>query len=282
MNQDNNQKKTENLIDQKEEKDFLAREEIKTMEKDISRLRETEADRERERVSRIKTAEEIARDKEREKLAQRASLERDLAEKEAMAREERIKRMREEREAKKSVSTQIETKKTEAFTGGFRDALKETQAREEEQRKKFLDRIVARAEGREEVPVPPPIPPVIRETPRQAPEPPKIILKKPSLGQKIWIRIVLSLLVLSILALVATFWYWYLAVREKPEITAPINPVAEQKELAIPPPLFSFEGSQTLTLKISQTSEVPTQLLKTLQSTTTLGEISRILIEDTK
>ena len=105
MNQDNNQKKTENLIDQKEEKDFLAREEIKTMEKDISRLRETEADRERERVSRIKTAEEIARDKEREKLAQRASLERDLAEKEAMAREERIKRMREEREAKKVPQT---------------------------------------------------------------------------------------------------------------------------------------------------------------------------------
>jgi hypothetical protein len=31
MNQDNNQKKVENLIDQKEEKDFLAREEVKTM-----------------------------------------------------------------------------------------------------------------------------------------------------------------------------------------------------------------------------------------------------------
>ena len=78
-----NQKKVANLVEQKEEKDFLAREEIKTMGKDISNLRETEARRERERVAKIKTEEEVAREKEREKLAEKASLERELAEKEA-------------------------------------------------------------------------------------------------------------------------------------------------------------------------------------------------------
>ncbi len=58
-----------------------------------------------------------------------------------------------------------------------------------------------------------------------------LFLKKPGFGQKLWIRIVLALLVLSILALAATFWYWYLAVRGEPEITTPVNPTPEQKAL---------------------------------------------------
>jgi len=102
MNQETNQKKVANLTDQKEEKDFLVREEIKTMEKDMSKLREAEARQERSRISHIKTAEEIIREKEREKLAEQASLERDLAEKEAQEREERIRKIREERGAKEN------------------------------------------------------------------------------------------------------------------------------------------------------------------------------------
>jgi len=62
-----NPNKITNLSDQKEEKDLLAREEVKTMEKDTSHLREIEARRERERLAEIKTAEELAKEREREK-----------------------------------------------------------------------------------------------------------------------------------------------------------------------------------------------------------------------
>ena len=271
MNQDNNQKKAANLIDQKEEKDFLAREEVKTMEKDLSGLREVEARRERER----------------EELAQKASLERDLAEKEAEAREERIRKIREERGVKEDALVQTETEKSAAAAGEFRGALRETQTREEELRQKFLDRVAARAEGREEeAPVLSPLPPTPPEMKEEKlPEITKASFKKPSSGQKVWIRIVLSLLVLSVLALVATFLYWYFGIREKtpveePEITTPVNPIPEQKELVIPPSLFYTENSETL--EISQASEVPFLLAQALKSKIDLGSVNRILIEDTE
>jgi hypothetical protein len=38
--------------------------------------------------------------------------------------------------------------------------------------------------------------------------------EKPS-AEKIWIRVVLSILVLALLGAVATFWYWYFVVRER-------------------------------------------------------------------
>src|SRR4030042_4798939 len=42
-----------------EKKEFLKREEIRTMERDISKLRETEAGKERERISSLEPAEKI-------------------------------------------------------------------------------------------------------------------------------------------------------------------------------------------------------------------------------
>ena len=124
MAQENNQNKITNLSDQKEEKDLLAREEVKTMEKDTSHLREIEARRERERLARIKTAEEIAREKEREGLAEKSALARDLAEQEAKAREERIIKMRETRAVEESAQAQAKTEQAEIATGEFRGALK--------------------------------------------------------------------------------------------------------------------------------------------------------------
>jgi len=288
MNQETNQKKVENLIEQKEEKDFLAREEVKTMQKDMSRLREIEARRERERVAKIKTEEEIIRDQERQKMAEQASTERSLAEKEAKEREEKISRIREEREIKQSAFTQTETEKKEVATGEFRGALRETQNREEELRKRFMARVEAKAEGKEEV-VPPPLPPIppIAKVEKKPIETAKTLFKKPSSGQKVWVRVVLSLLIVAVLALAATFAYWYFSVREttpiqKPENNTPVTPEPEVKvkELVIPPSLFYTESSQTL--KISEISEVPFLLFQALQGKTEQGSVSRILLEDTK
>ena len=276
-----NPNKITNLSDQKEEKDLLAREEVKTMEKDTSHLREIEARQERERLARIKTAEEIAREKEREKLAEKSALARDLAEQEAKAREERIIKMRETRTVEESAQAQAKTEQAEIATGEFRGALKETQAKEEELRKKFLDRVEARAEGREEAPPLPPVPPtlpIVEE--KKSPEIPKTFVKKPGPGQKLWIRIVLGLLILAILAAAATFGYWYFVVRGGPETTAPVNRIPEQKELVIPPPLFYVENTQTV--KIAETSEVPFVLAQFVQTETALSSVNRILFEDTK
>jgi len=266
MNQEDNQK---------EEKDFLTREEVKTMQKDISGLRETEARRERERVAKIKTEEEIIREKERQILAEKAAQERDLAEKEAKEKEERIKKMRETRETEENAQIQINNEKTESITGGFREALRETQTKEEETRKRFLDRITRQAG--EDSPVPPTLP-VIEE--EKIPEVAKTFVKKPGSGQKVWIRIVLSLFIVSILAGAATFWYFYIRKAPAPEITNPVNSTPEQKELIIPPSLFYIENSQTL--KFSQPSEVPFLVFQALQSKIATSSINRILIEDTE
>ncbi|MFH1575650.1 MAG: glycoside hydrolase family 3 N-terminal domain-containing protein [Candidatus Nealsonbacteria bacterium] len=266
MAQENNQKK--------EEKDFLAREEIKTMEKDVSGLRETEARHERTKVAEIKTEQELAREKEREQLAHQAALERNLAEKEAKEREEKIRKMR-EAAIKKSEASQNESElEKEEKVEGFQEVLKETQTKEEEARKKFLDKVAAMDEGKEEAPALsplPPTPPAVKEV--DVPKTAKPLLKKPSTGQKLWIRVVLSLLVLSILALIATFSYWYIVIRvEEPEITAPIEVVPEEKQLVIPPSLFYIENSQTITAPLFN---------QAIQEHIEQGLIKRIVIQDT-
>lgn len=256
MAQDNNQPK--------EEKDFFAREEIKTMEKDTSKLRETEARQEREKVSQIKTEEEIAREREREALARQSALERDLAEKEAEEREKRVRMMKEEREAKESALTQINTKRAATATGEFQGALRETQTREEEERKRFLDRIEAKAEGRET--------PAIKPT-EKLPEITKTSFKKPGLGQKLWIRIILSLFSLSILAPVVTFWYWYFNIRTEPTPTPVETIETGQKLIVIPDTLIATE-----TFKILEVSA----LGQTLKDDLGDKQFTRLIIEDQK
>lgn len=300
MNQeDNNQKKVTNL---KEEKEFLARGEVRTMEKDLSRLREAEARMERERVSKIKTVEEIAREKERQEQARQSAIDRIAAENEAKEREERIKKQRMEREIKEGIISEKETVEATTRTEHFRDTLKEVQNKEDEARRKFMARVEAKAEGREVPPAAPsPFPPIAREMPRPnvppvpepkieekiLPETVKPFLRKPNPPQKFVIRILLSILVIAILALFATFWYWYLIVRQSPSggveptATEPATTTEEvvEEELIIPPPLFYTEGLQTL--KVSQTGEVPFVFFQSLQSQISQNSVNRILIEDT-
>ena len=56
---------------------------------------------------------------------------------------------------------------------------------------------------------------------------------KPSILEKIWIRIVVSLFILAILATLVTFWYWYLVIRN--QAIAPQTPVAPAPAPAPPP-----------------------------------------------
>ena len=206
-------------------------------------------------MSQIKTEEELQREKEREEMAKKAAKERELAQEQAQKRQEEVKRLRQEREKKETILEKEEVQKEEVRTEGFKSALSETQAKEEEERKKFLERVEAKVESKEEMPSPPP--PV---EPKATPAPataalkkiakkvPKPVLRKPSFAQKFWIRIVLTFLVLAVLAAIATFWYWYLEVREEEPVSAPL--ATEEQELIIPAALISTEDSRTLELSL--------------------------------
>ena len=91
----------------KEEKDLLERKEIRTMRKDIARLREIEAQKERERIAGLKTAEEIRkRDKRLEKPGREEETRK--REMEGLRLEKERKELLEEKEA-------LEIKRNELF-----------------------------------------------------------------------------------------------------------------------------------------------------------------------
>jgi len=294
MNQEGN-KNIKNLVEKreeekKEEKEFLSRGEIKTMEKDVSNLREDQAAQQRERVAKIKTEEELKKREERQVAAEKAGLARELAEKEAERKKEQLERLKKERKTKEAVLEKAEVKKEEIRAEGLKGALKETQIKEEEERKKFMERVEAKAGGEEEASIMPlkppelplslPTPPV--KKPAKFPKLPSSLLKKPSFAQKLWIRIVLSLLVIAILAAIGTFWYWYAVVRETATSVQESPPIEkiEQKELIVPLSLISAESSQSL--KYSEPSKVPYLVFQALKEKVNQGSFNRILIEDTE
>jgi len=237
--------------------EYLKRGEIKTMEKDISRLREIEAQKERERIAQLRAAEELRKEREREEKARQEAEARKKAEEEAKKRIQELKRLRAKRAGLAEAVVAEEEKKKEEQKEEFREKLKEVQQREEEERKKFLERVAAKAEEKKpEVvpplrPTPPPTPPP--EPPPSAPpkispkkpgikfpkipKPPApkisgVFPEKPSVMNKIWVRVIISLLIFTILAAVATFWYWYLVVREEKvlEPQKEIPPVIEEEK----------------------------------------------------
>lgn len=218
--------------------EYLQREEIKTMQKDVAALREMEAIGEREKVSKINIEEAARKQKEKEATAQETAGQRVSEQEQAQRREEEVKRLREERIKREAETTKQEVASQEIKAEGFKDALRETQVKEEEERKRFLQRVEAKAEDKE-VPLPPlpSPPPPLPEKPKKS-IPLTILkkiskpgLKKPSFVQKFWVKIVLTLLAIAILAAVATFWYWYFAVREK---TA--APLPAEEEIILPKP----------------------------------------------
>lgn len=80
-----------------EKKEFLEREEIRTMAKDLSRLMEAEAQKEKERIASLKTAEEIKRKGERlEKLGREEEVKK--REREQISLERELKEILEEKE----------------------------------------------------------------------------------------------------------------------------------------------------------------------------------------
>ena len=290
-------------MEEKETKDLLVREEIKTMQKDISRLQETEAEKEREKITQLKTGEEEKLEEERRKRAHQEATLREEAEIGAQKKQEQLKRLKEEREKKEKILEQEEKVRQEFKAGGFREKFHEIQTKEAEERRRFLERVEERATGQpiQETPTPTPIPspvfPPVSATPptpftpptppekrfeqerpeKKIPEP--LFFKsprKPSLFDKLWIRIVFGLLALAILGGLATFWYWYLVVKDKAE-----EKIQEEvkEELVIPTSLIVVEKSETL--EVADSREIPNVFSGVLNKDLGEKQFTRVIIVNT-
>tara|TARA_Y100000310_G_scaffold135656_3_gene134530 strand:- start:1887 stop:3383 length:1497 start_codon:yes stop_codon:yes gene_type:complete len=157
-----------------ERQEFLKREEIRTMEKDISGLREKEAKKERERIAKIKTEEEIK--KEREKI-------------------ERLKREREERE--RIPAAILEEKKA---------IPKEKPSLPKERP------LEVKASS---------VPPLKK----------RVFPRPASRFEKILIRSVFLVSIILSLVFIATFLYWYSAIRVKKD---PLPPLSQEQTVTQP------------------------------------------------
>ncbi|MDP3990911.1 MAG: glycoside hydrolase family 3 N-terminal domain-containing protein [Candidatus Nealsonbacteria bacterium] len=264
MKQEENKK----LESPSQEKELLARDEVKTMKKDVSRLRESESNNEMERLSKIKTEEELKNERERIEMAKKAAVERDSIEKQAEQKIQETQRMKQEREAREA-SLKEEGKQKEQVRGErLSEALKETQLKEERTRQEFLERVKAKAEGRESASViPPKVAAVIKPT-----EPGALAVGRINVKQKLWIRIIVFLLMVAILASIATFFYWYFAKRTP----APSKETQEtvKQEIIIPLSLIETDSTQTLD------SVNPYLLFQVLNQPMDQEALTRVLIKD--
>jgi hypothetical protein len=289
--------------------EYLKRGEVKTMEKDLSRLREAEAQRERERIARLRVEEEKKQEKERLEIARREAEEKRKIEEEARKRMEEVRKLREQREKEAAVTKAFEKKEGEKKEELLGEKLKETQTKEEEERRKFLERVAAKAEGREEIPSRPTPPEIPLKPPKphlEVPLPPKekpvplppkpelpkvskiskttlprisgVFPKRPSVLNKLWVRIIVSLFIFAILAAIATFWFWYFAVREEKIPTPPLG-APKIEEITPSPSLIPTKATQTL--EFSDSKEIPGLISQLLKEDFGEYRFTRILLKNT-
>lgn len=210
------------------------------MGKDVSSLRETQAQQERQRVAQMRVGEERNKEAAKQEVAARATQERGEAAKLDRAREEELTQLKEEgslraREAQRETGRRVEQR-----AKAMDEKMGQVQGTEEQTRKRFLERVEARVEGlpaeeepiitKPRIPAPaPPAPPIPTPRPvapprpvvKAAPTPPaglpaEALAKVGGPSRSPLAKITLVLFLLAILGAVATFWYWYFVVRETP------------------------------------------------------------------
>lgn len=326
------------------------------MAKDVARLREQEAETAREKIAEIQSGEELIKERARLEEAQKIAQERELLETETKVKEEfaQSEALRRARQNAEFSAGKEEANREELEKESLRAQFREAQAKEEEERRKFLEN-VAKQSGEEAeptpvwpapprawpeplsaeapkakaepilpvepiIPAPPEIPsvPAAPETtippplPAESPKKPfkfpsvqlpkvqlpkiqipKVQLPKVQLPKiegyfpakssifaKIWIRIIVSLFVLAILATIATFWYWYLVIRERPvSVSEKIEKPRITEETTAPLPLIPTESLRTI--EIANSAELPALLSLMLQENLGDGKFARILIKNT-
>lgn len=243
-----------------QKKELFGREDIKTMQKDVASLREQEAEKERERIASLKTAEDTKIERQKvDKIMEEGKL-------------AGIKRDAQDRE-------KAETLKAPWPREKLPPVPKPPAASE------------VRPTGRPSspipsTPVPPgPISPVLSE--KRVPLP-----ARPSSSERIFIRVGIIIIIILVFANLFLFWYWYLrgpkvvppTSEETPgagETPAPAGspPEAPTPQAIILPSLIAADA--TTTLELASPDQLPSVLGEALRTELTEGAIARLLITPT-
>lgn len=176
------------------------------------------------------------------------------------------------KEKRRAFEAEEEKKRFEKISQ-IKSKLMEIQKREEEERKDFLEKI--KIQEKEGTPLKSP------KLPQLGPSGKKEIIFRPlpeklSMGEKLWVRLVILFIVLIILAGLITFWYWYAVIRPKnlPE-NPEENPPFEQLPV-IPTALIPIENLPTL--EASLENEIPVFISQIINAEFQEEEIFRVLI----
>jgi hypothetical protein len=111
---------------------------------------------------------------------------------------------------------------------------------------------------------------------------PKVLPKRPSLFEKVFIRVIIIVLIISIFVNLFLFWYWHLRVKPAPEVLTPPPTTEEVQPSPLVPPPALIEVSATETLEISNVEELLTSISQLLEKDFETANFIRILIKNTK
>jgi len=104
----------------------------------------------------------------------------------------------------------------------------------------------------------------------------RVVPKKPSFREKLWVRSLIVAVILVILAGILTFWYWYFVIRS----SGPVYPPGYEREregIQIPPSLFSVGDTTIIT--ITEDKELKDAISKVLEKSLPAGQFKRIVIK---
>jgi len=104
----------------------------------------------------------------------------------------------------------------------------------------------------------------------------RVVPKKPSFREKLWVRALIVAATLVILAGILTFWYWYFKIR----ISAPVYPPGYEREregIQIPSSLFNV--SDTVIITITEDEELGSAIEKVLAEEQKEGQFRRLVIK---
>jgi hypothetical protein len=104
----------------------------------------------------------------------------------------------------------------------------------------------------------------------------RVVPKKPSFREKLWVRALIVAATLVILAGISTFWYWYFKIRTSGP-TYPAGYEKEQEGISIPQALFDIPD--TVIMTVSDSKDLSDSLEKALQSPQPTGQFKRIIIK---
>ncbi len=184
---------------------------------------------------------------------------------------EKLKGLREKRKVLEAEEQEKRLKKIDKI----KERLLDIQEKEEKQRKDFLEKI--KIQEKEGTPLKSPKLPEIGRSGKK-----EIIFRplpeKLSVGEKLWVRLIILFVVLVSLAGIITFWYWYAVIRTVKKPAELEENVPFDEPLRIPTALIPIESLPIM--EILSENEIPGLISQTINAEFQEKQILRILIKN--